>query len=56
MKIPVGRYESLKPQCHEMFSWYGERDKRGQRKEGRVWVNKEIVEQFSCYALSLEHS
>jgi hypothetical protein len=46
MKIPAGRYVSLKPQCREIFSWYGERGKRRYRKEGRVWVNKEIVEHF----------
>jgi hypothetical protein len=23
MRIPVGRYVSWKPQCSEMFSWYG---------------------------------
>jgi hypothetical protein len=29
-----------------MFSWYGERSKRGERKGGRLWLNKEIVKQF----------
>jgi hypothetical protein len=28
--------------------------KGGQRKEARVWVNKEIVEHFSCYTISLK--
>jgi hypothetical protein len=56
MTIPVGRYVSWEPHCSEMFSWYGERSKRGERKGGTVWVNKEIVEHFSCYTLSLEHS
>jgi hypothetical protein len=51
MRIPVGRYVSLKPQRSEVFSWYGERGKRRYRKEGRVCVNKEIVEHFSCYTL-----
>jgi hypothetical protein len=27
---------------------------RGKRKEARVWVNKEIVEHFSCYTISLD--
>jgi hypothetical protein len=44
MKIPVGRYVNWKPQCSEMFSWYGERGKWGKWKEGRLWLNKEIVE------------
>jgi hypothetical protein len=34
MRIPVGRYVSWKPQCSEMFSWYGERGKRDRGKEG----------------------
>jgi hypothetical protein len=36
-----------------MFSWYGEWGKRGQRKGGKVWVNKEIGKHLSCYAISL---
>jgi hypothetical protein len=35
MKILVERYVSWKPQCSEMYSWYGERGKRGERKGGR---------------------
>jgi hypothetical protein len=46
MRIPVGRYVSWKPQCSERCSGFGERGKRGQRKEGRVCINKEIVEHF----------
>jgi hypothetical protein len=42
MKIPAGTYVSWKPQCSEVCSWYGESGKRGQRKGGRVWVNKEM--------------
>jgi hypothetical protein len=34
MRIQVGRYLGLKPQSSEMFGWYGERGKRGYRKEG----------------------
>jgi hypothetical protein len=56
MKIPVGRYVSWKPQCSEMFSWYGEEGKRGERKGGRLWFNKVIVKHFSCYTMSLKHS
>jgi hypothetical protein len=42
MRIQVGRYLTLKLQSSEMFGWYGERGKRGHKKE-RGQVNMEIV-------------
>jgi hypothetical protein len=48
MNIPVGRYVSWRPQCSETFCC-----QRGQTNGGRVSVNKEIVEHFSCYTKSL---
>jgi hypothetical protein len=36
-----------------MFSWFEDRGKRGLMKGGRVCINKEIVEHFSCYTISL---
>jgi hypothetical protein len=49
VRIPEGRYVSLKPQSSEMFRRSGERGKEG----WRVRVNKGIVENFSCYTISL---
>jgi hypothetical protein len=56
VKIPVGRYVSWKPQCSEMFNWYGEMGKRGEKKGGRLWLNKVTMEHISCYTISLKHS